>query len=326
MFRARVRLCTAAALAPQPGLVYSGGDDAAWKAWDLRTPCHLAALADRRSHGAGVCCVASHPALEHVVATGSYDEHARVWDCRQLSRPVCACQVRRGYPCRKFPRSAAHTGFETHATYCTVISGPRTRVRLGAWRMSALRIPSTLRRKVGRIRAAPASGPVRKLLRICNRCDDRAIAESVTIPAFAQARPGAGVWRIKWAPHDPGLALVAAMQSGFWTLRVSGLHSAAANPETDSGAGDRGVGGMSSQTPAAPTSSEAASASATLECRYHAQRVLAYGADWWRGGGTAAGSGACTPHLVATASFYDKSLHLWEPGSEVQRGAGVQRA
>ena len=76
-----------------PTTLYTGADDAQLKIWDLR--CALsdagsaaadsddegarqpAALAsNRRSHRAGVCVISPSRAREHVVATGSYDEHA----------------------------------------------------------------------------------------------------------------------------------------------------------------------------------------------------------------------------------------------------------
>lgn len=34
------------------------------------------------------------PPQEHLLVTGSYDERARLWDVRQLARPVCAAEVR----------------------------------------------------------------------------------------------------------------------------------------------------------------------------------------------------------------------------------------
>lgn len=89
---------TAAFDAWSPWLVYSGGDDAAFKGWDLRqddrTP--TAAWVDRKSHGAGVCCIASSPMQEHTVCTGSYDEGARLWDSRMGSRPVAKGHVGAG--------------------------------------------------------------------------------------------------------------------------------------------------------------------------------------------------------------------------------------
>ena len=76
--------------------LYSGADDAMLKRWDLRSAvshdaeCEApaATAANRRSHGAGVCCISPHPRREHAVLTGSYDECCRLWDARQLRTPV----------------------------------------------------------------------------------------------------------------------------------------------------------------------------------------------------------------------------------------------
>lgn len=41
-----------------------------------------------RAHAAGVTCVAPCPHDPHAVATGSYDDSLRLWDVRQMSRPL----------------------------------------------------------------------------------------------------------------------------------------------------------------------------------------------------------------------------------------------
>jgi hypothetical protein len=61
---------------------------------------HSTLFSNRRAHGAGVCCISSHPRREHTLVTGSYDECIRLWDVRALARPVETCQVRR--PCLLF--------------------------------------------------------------------------------------------------------------------------------------------------------------------------------------------------------------------------------
>lgn len=77
----------------EPSTLYSGGDDAILKRWDLRTASSddgdcVATTLNRRSHGAGVCCISPHPLKPHLVATGSYDEKVRLWDTRNLRQPT----------------------------------------------------------------------------------------------------------------------------------------------------------------------------------------------------------------------------------------------
>eukprot|EP00899_Mesostigma_viride_P007748 jgi/Mesvir1/16975/Mv15821-RA.1 len=115
----------------------------------------------------------------------------------------------------------------------------------------------------------------------------------------AQAGTGGGVWRIKWHPRDPSLLLAACMHAGFSVLELS--------PE------------------------------GTLQVREHyaGHKSLGYGADWyyrgvagrsqgWVGGGIEGGMRAghggalchvCLEDVVATCSFYDRSLQLWSPAT-----------
>ena len=48
----------------------------------------VATAMNRRSHAAGVCCIAPCPSTPHLLATGSYDERARLWDARMLRAPL----------------------------------------------------------------------------------------------------------------------------------------------------------------------------------------------------------------------------------------------
>lgn len=64
-----------------PAVLYSGSDDCLFKRWDVRTS---SATLTNRSHEAGVCSMHSHPTNPNIVATGSYDDHIRVWDTRYI--------------------------------------------------------------------------------------------------------------------------------------------------------------------------------------------------------------------------------------------------
>ena len=76
----------------QVDLAYSGGDDCTLKGWDLRM-CGTPTFVNRKTHAAGVCCIASHPSKESMFVSGSYDDHARLWDARNTSMPVATAQV-----------------------------------------------------------------------------------------------------------------------------------------------------------------------------------------------------------------------------------------
>ncbi|KAK7003647.1 diphthine methyltransferase [Biomphalaria glabrata] len=69
-----------------PDIVYTGGDDAKFKAWDVRDLSHPTFCSKR--HSMGVCSIQSHPVNEHIVATGSYDENLIIWDNRQWKEPL----------------------------------------------------------------------------------------------------------------------------------------------------------------------------------------------------------------------------------------------
>lgn len=94
----------------EPHTLFTGGDDSTLKRWDLRAaagggaggsgsesadedaadgpPPPVATASNRRSHSAGVCCISPCPSRPNLVATGSYDEKARLWDARMLRAPI----------------------------------------------------------------------------------------------------------------------------------------------------------------------------------------------------------------------------------------------
>lgn len=70
-------------------LLMSGGDDCVMRLWDLRSyQSSGSALSTSKIHSAGVTCGQWHPRLEHVFASGSYDESICVWDWRNLRKPL----------------------------------------------------------------------------------------------------------------------------------------------------------------------------------------------------------------------------------------------
>ena len=77
--------------AHNPSRIFSGGDDCALKAWDLRTSSLIAK--NTKSHSAGVTALQFHRHREHIFASGSYDESVRVWDDRVLTKPLATLHV-----------------------------------------------------------------------------------------------------------------------------------------------------------------------------------------------------------------------------------------
>lgn len=88
-------------------LALSGGDDCAFKGWDLREDnggsdgsnsltSRAPLWVDKKSHAAGVCCIASSPFQPHSVLTGSYDEGVRLWDIRYGTRPIAVSDAKAG--------------------------------------------------------------------------------------------------------------------------------------------------------------------------------------------------------------------------------------
>jgi diphthamide biosynthesis protein 7 len=113
-------------------LLYSGADDGFLKRWDMRA-LGAPTWVDRRSHQAGVCCIQSHPKLQHLLATGSYDETVRLYDTRQASdqpappryqNPASSCRQ-----CLIVPHCVNPTATQTRA--------PLTELNVGGgvWRL-----------------------------------------------------------------------------------------------------------------------------------------------------------------------------------------------
>lgn len=105
----------------QEAFIYTGGDDCAFKGWDLRAGTATPAFSQRKAHSAGVCCIQvtcsmslpacrlhlmaclswpdfrlrrqSSPLVPHLLCTGSYDERVRVWDTRKMRCAVMTAEA-----------------------------------------------------------------------------------------------------------------------------------------------------------------------------------------------------------------------------------------
>lgn len=79
-------------------ILYTGGDDGLFKVWDTRLQSLKEGLANdisienaqmvNKVHMAGVCSILSHPNIENILFTGSYDDYLRTWDKRSMKRPL----------------------------------------------------------------------------------------------------------------------------------------------------------------------------------------------------------------------------------------------
>ena len=89
---------------------------------------------------------------------------------------------------------------------------------------------------------------------------------------------GGGIWRIKWHPTKKGVMVVAGMHGGACVLEF----------EAEEGREGGREGGRK-------------------RWGHDKHESMVYGIDWWRGGREGG-----REDVVASCSFYDHTLHLWE--------------
>mmetsp|Transcript_12189 Transcript_12189/g.16844 ORF Transcript_12189/g.16844 Transcript_12189/m.16844 type:complete len:352 (+) Transcript_12189:123-1178(+) len=70
-----------------PNLVYSGGDDGLFRGWDIRQDSPSMLFSKR--YDCGVTSIQSCPFAENLLAVGSYDDTLKLWDTRNMKRPLC---------------------------------------------------------------------------------------------------------------------------------------------------------------------------------------------------------------------------------------------
>ncbi|KAM0750183.1 WD40 repeat-like protein [Meredithblackwellia eburnea MCA 4105] len=95
---------------------------------------------------------------------------------------------------------------------------------------------------------------------------------------------GGGLWRLKWHPTNPHRLLAAAMHNGFAVVDID----------------------FSSTS-----SSSLTSVDARTHTVFNGHESLAYGVDWSCGAGTVG-----ERDLVASCSFYDHLVHVWDVDRE----------
>lgn len=100
------------------GLLLTGADDCELRGWDVRA-LERPAFVNRKGHSMGVTSIQSDPRAEHIVLTGSYDEHLRTFDLRMPQRELCSLALGGGVWCAHWhPRmpgaivtACMHNGF-----------------------------------------------------------------------------------------------------------------------------------------------------------------------------------------------------------------------
>lgn len=140
--------------------------------------------------------------------------------------------------------------------------------------------------------------------------DDRAIKRG----PIADFATGGGVWRLRWHPDPrrPDLLAAACMYNGAHLLQVDGLAGWSADPASGSSDSMPDVGGMHR----------------VVHHTGHAS--ITYGIEWmgpsalpsaWRPASSTLSAGD-DAYALASCSFYDKTVHLWEPSDERATGSG----
>lgn len=77
-------------------VVYTGGDDTVINMYDIRIDGNGTKLMSNNTHMAGVTSFSSLVHREHLLATGSYDDHLRVFDNRSFKHPVGEIDLKGG--------------------------------------------------------------------------------------------------------------------------------------------------------------------------------------------------------------------------------------
>ena len=120
------------------------------------------------------------------------------------------------------------------------------------------------------------------------------------------------MWRLKWHPQDSQLLLAACMHNGF----------AGAQPCIWSSAWNNTAGMLCKESVPGPDvnccflspvlnlSDPGPACTLDIAEEHEDQKTLGYGADWCHLADPERRS------LVATCSFYDRLLHLWQPATQ----------